>query len=52
LAGVVWVDLLDPENGRAGLFAAAAVIAAGVVYYQLFVRRSARYGLRGPLDQA
>ena len=51
LAGVVWVDLLDPETGRAGLIAAAAVVAAGVIYYRLVLRGSAHYALRGPVDE-
>jgi amino acid transporter len=50
LAGVVWVDLLDPETGRAGLIAAAAIVAAGMIYYWVVLRRDPQYALRGPVD--
>jgi amino acid transporter len=51
LAGVVWVDVLDPETGRAGLVAAAAIVAAGILYYRVVLRGSAAYGLRGPPEE-
>ncbi len=51
LAGVVWVDVLDPETGRAGLIAAVAVVFAGVAYYRLCLRRNPAYQLRGPVEE-
>ena len=49
LAGVVWVDLLDPVTGRAGLIAAAAVVLAGAVYAKIAL--SPTYAMRGPEDE-
>jgi amino acid transporter len=51
LAGVVWVDLLDPDTGRPGLIAAAAIVAAGMVYYWLVLARDPDYALRGPASE-
>jgi hypothetical protein len=45
------VDVLDPETGRAGLVAAAAIVAAGILYYRVVLRGSAAYGLRGPPEE-
>jgi amino acid transporter len=51
LAGVVWVDLLDPQTGRAGLIAAVAIVVAGIGYYKIALSRSPAYALRGPLEE-
>ncbi len=48
LAGVVWVDLLDPQTGRAGLIAALAVVAAGALYAKLAL--GGDYAMHGPPD--
>jgi hypothetical protein len=45
------VDLLDPDTGRPGLIAAAAIVAAGMVYYWLVLARDPDYALRGPASE-
>ena len=47
LIGVVVATWFDPNNGKVGLLATAAVIAFFALYYLIFLRKSA-WGHRGP----
>jgi amino acid transporter len=47
LAGVVWADLLDPDQGRPSLIANGVVMALSAAYYALYLRRRGGWTLRG-----
>jgi len=47
LAAVIAADLFDPDVGRPSLIANAAVMAAAVAYYLLFLKRRGGWALRG-----
>jgi amino acid transporter len=46
IAGVLWADWLDPDEGRPGLFIALGVAAVFGGYYWLVARRLGRFTLR------
>lgn len=51
LAGVVWADLMDPETGRPGLAAMAAILFGSALYSLLVRRRGSAWAHRGPADE-
>ncbi len=55
LAGVIFVNLLDPDSGRPSLIANAAVMALSAAYYFLYLKRRGGWALRGadgkPLEE-
>jgi hypothetical protein len=50
LGYVAWLNWLDPKEGRAGLLATAAQIAASLAYYRLVLRRRGWGLAMRPLD--
>ena len=52
IAGVLYADWLDPDEGRPGLFVALGVAIAFGLFYAVAVRGRARWRLSGPDDEA
>jgi amino acid transporter len=51
LAGVLYADWIDPDEGRPGLLIAVGVSAAFALYYAIGVRGRGRWRLSEPEDQ-
>ncbi len=48
LAGVVYANLMDPEEGRPGMIATAAQIVGAMIYYWVLVKRRGAWIVREP----
>lgn len=51
LCGVLWADLLDPDEGRPGLMIALGVGLAFAFWYLAVLRRRGAWVLQGPADE-
>jgi amino acid transporter len=51
LVGVIYANVMDPEEGRPGMIATAAQIVAAAVYYAILVRRRGEWIVRDPIPE-